>query len=191
MRVDRVAFTVAPGQVNFRRSVVVTEAAQGSPLELAEGDISRVQMKRGGTVVNSEQLSVPVASSHTARFTVTVENGDDPPLAIDHVQPQAAEWRVFFAPPAAFPSAVPGGTRLRFYYGDKKLGAPTYDFAKFFKDDGAAALAQLGPAEANAAFTGRPDDRPWSERHQAVLWVAMLVAVAGLGLLALRGLKQG
>ncbi len=190
VRVDRIAFTVTASQVNFRRSVEVTEAsdaAPGGPLGLAEGDISRVQLKRGGTVVNSEQLSVPVARSHAAaHFTVTVANGDDPPLAIERVQPQAVEWRVFFAPP----SASQGGM-LRLYYGDEKLDAPTYDYAKFFKDDEPVAQAQLGPAEANTAFTGRPDDRPWSERHKAVLWVAMLAAVVGLGFLALRGLKQG
>jgi len=182
--VDRIAFTVAEGQVNFRRSVRATEAdaEQGSPLELAEGDISRVQLKRGGTVVNSEELSVSVARSLTAHFTVTVANGNDPPLALQRIQPQVVERRVFFAPKAA--------TRLRLYYGDEKLDAPTYDYAKFFKDDEPAVQAQLGPAEANNAFTGRPDDRPWSERHRAVLWVAMLAAVAGLGFLALRGLKQ-
>jgi hypothetical protein len=189
VRVDRIAFSVAQGQVNFRRSIAVTEssAAEGGALEVAQGDISRVQMKRGGTVVNSEQLSVPVERSHGEHFTVTVANGDDPPLAIERVQPQAVERRVFFVPP----SSPPGGTRLRLYYGDEKLGAPTYDYAKFFKEDATFVQAQLGAAEANTAFTGRPDDRPWSERHQIVLWLAMLAAVAGLGFLALRGLKQG
>jgi hypothetical protein len=42
---------------------------------------------------------------------------------------------------------------------------------------------------ANPAFTGRGDDRPWSERHKAVMWIAMLVAVAGLAALAIGGLK--
>jgi hypothetical protein len=71
------------------------------------------------------------------------------------------------------------------------LDALVYDFAKLFKDDGASAQAQLGQPEANVAFTGRPDDSRWSERHKAVLWIAMILAVAGLGVLALRGIKQG
>jgi hypothetical protein len=182
--VDRIAFTVAEDQINFRRSVEVTEAdtAQGGPTELAMGEVSRVQLKRGGTVVNSEQLFLSIARSHAAHFTVTIANGDDLPLALERILPQAVERRVFFAP-----SPSP---RLRLYYGDAKLGAPTYDYAKFFNDDTLAVQAQLGAAEANAAFTGRPDDRPWSERHPVILWVAMLAAVAGLGFLALRGLKQ-
>lgn len=187
VRVDRLVFQVAQGQINFRRSVEVTESTQGSHqntrLDLASGDISRVQIKRGGTLVNNERLFLPMRRPHAEHFTVTVSNGDDPPLAIERVQPQAVEQRVFFEPK--------GQTRLRLYYGDDKLGAPVYDYAKFFNDDNAAAQAQLGQAEANAAFTGRPDDRPWSERHKAVLWIAMIVAVVGLGALALRGMKQG
>jgi hypothetical protein len=180
---DRIVFTVTDGPVNFRRAVTLTEPdpAHRSPMLLADGDISRVQMKRGGAIVNSEQLFVPVGRSHGGHFLVTVSNGDDLPLGIVKVQPQAVELRVFFEPK--------GAARLRLYYGDDKLEAPTYDYAKFFKDDGAA-QAVLGAAEVNAAFTGRPDGRPWSERHPEVLWLAMIAAVVGLGFLALRGLKQ-
>jgi len=186
VRVDRLLFQVAQGQINFRRAVEVTEsAAQGSQestsYDVASGDISRVQLKRGGTVVNSEQLALPMQRPRADRVTVTISNGDDPPLAVDRVQPQAVEQRVFFEPK--------GKTQLRLYYGDEKLGAPVYDYAKFFQDDNPTAQAQLGQPEANAAFTGRPDDRPWSERHKAVLWIAMILAVAGLGALALRGMK--
>ena len=39
-------------------------------------------------------------------------------------------------------------------------------------------------------ITGRPDDRPWSERHKAVLWLAMLLAVIVLSALAIRGLEK-
>jgi hypothetical protein len=63
-----------------------------------------------------------------------------------------------------------------------------YDYAKFFKADPAAVQAQLGADTHNPAYTGRPDDRPWSERHQVVLWAAMILAVAILALLAIRGL---
>jgi len=47
----------------------------------------------------------------------------------------------------------------------------------------------LGPGSHNPAYTGRPDDRPWSERHQVILWIAMLLAVALLAVLAIRGLN--
>ena len=56
--------------------------------------------------------------------------------------------------------------------------------------DAKAALAQLGPEQTNTAYTGRPDDRPWSERHKALLWLAMVLAVVVLAVLAVRGFKS-
>lgn len=83
-----------------------------------------------------------------------------------------------------------GHSQLRLCYGDPKLDAPTYDYAKFFQQDADAVATPLGPAEANPQFSGRTDDRPWSERHRTVMWAAMLAAVAVLGAMALRGLKS-
>ncbi len=187
VRVDRVLFQIASGQINFRRAVEVTESAQGGQentnFSVGSGDISRVQLKRGGTVVNNEHLALAMRRPRTEWFTIAISNGDDPPLAIERIQPQAVEQRVFFEPK--------GKTQLRLYCGDEKLNAPVYDYAKFFRDDNTALQARLGQPETNAAFAGRPDDRPWSERHKAVLWVAMVLAVVGLGGLALRGMMQG
>ncbi len=181
---DRVVFTVREGKTNFRREVTFTEShsVDRGEIFIGRGDISRVQLQRGGTVVNREELAVPVSGPHRGHILITILNGDDPPLEIVKVQPQIVERRVFFEPN--------GATGVRFYYGDEKLEAPVYDYAKFFKDDKAAAQAVLGAAEANAAFTGRPDDRPWSERNKSVMWLVMVAAVVGLGFLALRGLKH-
>ena len=93
----------------------------------------------------------------------------------------SVERRVYFDP-----RGKPG---LKLYYGDDGLSQPIYDYARFFKADPAAAQAELGPGAHNEAYRGRPDDRPWSERHQAILWLAMLVTVAVLAVLAVRGLK--
>jgi hypothetical protein len=97
-------------------------------------------------------------------------------------QPQVLQRRVYFDPPAR--------AGLKLYYGDARLMPPRYDFANFFHQDTSAALATLGPPSANAAYTGRGDERPWTERHAAVLWIAMIVAVAGIGAMALAGLRS-
>ncbi len=76
------------------------------------------------------------------------------------------------------------------YYGDAKLVSPVYDYAKLFARDPNAALAELGSPVANPEYTPRPDDRPWSERHAWLLWAALIIAVLGLGTIALRGLKS-
>jgi hypothetical protein len=175
--VDRLRFDVAADQVNFRRTVSV---ADEKGLQVGAGSISRIRMNRGGTSVDYEELDIRIFSPHP-RLTITLDNGDDPPLKFDAVRPQLLERRLYFEPQ--------GRTTLKLYYGDEKLNAPVYDYAKFFREDAGALPAQLGAEMKNAAFTGRPDDRPWSERHKSVLWVAMLAAVAVLTVLAVRGLR--
>jgi len=100
------------------------------------------------------------------------------------VIPQVIERRLYFQPN--------GVARLTAYYGDDKLGSPTYDYAKLFQtsSEAEAAEAKLGPGQHNAAYTGRPDERPWTDRHPEVLWTAMILAVAGFGFIAMRSLKK-
>jgi Protein of unknown function (DUF3999) len=177
MPVERIRFDVASSEVNFRRTVMV---ADNEGLQLGQGTITRVRISRGGTVALTENLALSIFGEHRAELVVTVENEDNSPLRFDAVQPEALERRVYFDPQ--------GRTNLKLYYGDEKLAGPVYDYAKFFHEEPNAAHADLGPDMANAAYAGRPDNRPWSERHKAVLWLAMLVAVAVLATLAIRGL---
>jgi uncharacterized protein DUF3999 len=190
---NRILFQVAPAQVNFRRTVSV-ENAKGA--QIASGDISRVRVNRGGTLVTNEELAVNVSAyvslniapnaspsntDSSSHLTVIIDNGDNPPLTILAAEPLSLERRIYFDPQ--------GKTALKLYYGDEKLSAPVYDYARFFHPDASSAEAQLGPGAHNAQYTGRPDDRPWSERHMVVLWGAMLLAVLALAFLALRGLR--
>lgn len=176
--VDRARFQVDPRQVNFRRLVAVSDASDRH--YSASGDITRVRMNRAGTTVLSEEMDVAVGGV-SGPLKITVDNGDNPPLAISGVQLLSVERRVYFDPQSK--------SLLRLYYGDAKLFSPVYDYARFFKADPAATKAELGPGTHNPAYRGRPDDRPWSERHKAVLWLAMILAVIVLGGLAVRGLK--
>jgi hypothetical protein len=179
MPVERVIFAVPAGTVNFNRTVVLSDQ-NGN--EFQRGAIGRVRMNRGGQQVISEDLTLDIYPQTAKQINVVVENGDDPPLPIEKLQPLSVERRIYFDPK--------GKTSLQLYYGDPKLDAPSYDYTKFFQQAADVALAQIGPAQENAQFTGRPDERPWSERHTVVLWAAMLLAVVVLGGLALRGLQR-
>jgi hypothetical protein len=174
---SRILLRVDPGQVNFRRSMTV-EDARGE--QIATGEISRVRVNRAGTLVTNEELAMSVTGS-SGPLTLNIDNGDNPPLAIIAAQPLALERRVYFDPR--------GRSALRLYYGDEKLPAPVYDYARFFHLDASPAEAQLGPGAHNAQYTGRPDDRPWSDRHVGILWGAMILAVLALSGIALRGLR--
>src|ERR1700688_4728806 len=54
---DRIAFQVAPGQVNFHR-IVSLQSPQA--MEEARGEISRIRVNRAGTLVNTEDLAISV-----------------------------------------------------------------------------------------------------------------------------------
>ena len=176
--VERVRFRIDAKQVNFRRTVVLADASEQ---RYGDGEITRVRMNRGGATVIAEEMDVLIRGQNSGRLKVSVDNGDNPPLSISGVELLSVERRVYFDPQ--------GRSLLRLYYGDSKLGSPIYDYARFFKADPAAARATLGPGTHNEAYRGRPDDRPWSERHKAVLWMAMLLAVIVLAGLAIRGLR--
>jgi hypothetical protein len=176
---DRVQFAISGDQVNFRRNVSVSTGEN----QIANGEISRVRVNRAGTQVVAEQMSIDVPTPTDKRdFKVTIANGDDPPLKLGAVQPAALERRLYFDPA--------GRSSLKMYYGDPRLDPPIYDYAKFFQEDPEAVSAQLGPGTNNGEYAGRPDERPWSERHKVVLWAAMLLAIAGLSIVAFRGFSK-
>jgi hypothetical protein len=64
-----------------------------------------------------------------------------------------------------------------------------YDYAKLFQKNAAANQVALGSEAANPVYAGRPDERPWSERHPAVLWAAIVAAVLILGGNALKSMR--
>jgi len=175
---NRILFQIAPSQVNFLRTVRV-ENANG--VQEASGELSRVRINRAGTLVTTEALAVAVNGS-LGKITISVDNEDNPPLAIEAVQPLSLERRVYFDPH--------GKTSLTLYYGDEKVSAPVYDYARFFHLDASPAEAQLGAGSHNPAYTGRPDDRPWSDQHMGILWAVMILAVVALTALAIRGLRS-
>ncbi|MGO8795615.1 MAG: hypothetical protein ACLQLC_12390 [Candidatus Sulfotelmatobacter sp.] len=175
---NRILFEVEPRQVNFRRSVSI-ETSKGEPE--GSGEITRVRMNRAGTLVTNEELGVDLAST-SGPVTIAIANEDNPPLAIVGVQALSLERRIYFDPQ--------GKTNLKLYYGDEKISPPVYDYARFFHLEESAAQAQLGAGVRNPQYATRPDVRPWSEQHMGVLWAAMIVAVIGLGSLAIRGMRS-
>ncbi len=51
------------------------------------------------------------------------------------------------------------------------------------------ARAKVGPEKANADFQARPDNRPFTERHPVLLWIALGLVILLLGTVALRSAK--
>jgi hypothetical protein len=176
--VERLVFSVDPAQPNFRREV---ELQNEKKMALGSGEINRIHMVRAGQTIDSDLHDIDFSAVGQKTIKAIIHNGDDPPLKLSGARLQQHERRIYFDAPAS--------GQLTLYYGDEKLTSPVYDYAKLFQQDKNVAAGQLGAEVANAGYTGRPDDRAWSERHPAVLWIAIIAAVAVLGALALRSMK--
>jgi hypothetical protein len=183
---------------------------------LGTGTLRRLHLQRGGKQIDQEDDSIPVDASLDARtrragrayssqadsssesggelvgkkpsragtetLRVIVHNGDDRPLAIDAAQLQQRERRIYFQTPAA-------ASAVTLYYGNEKLPAPSYDYARLFQADKTAAQATLLAEALNAQYQEPPDPRPWTERHPAAMWACMVAAVLVLGMVARRSLR--
>ncbi len=176
--IERIVFEIGTGQPNFRRDLEI-EGGQGE--SSGSGEISRIHMQRGGQTIDVEQTSADIRRKGQGTLKAVIHNGDDPPLAIKSARLEQWQRRMYF-------DAAPG-VALTLYYGDAQLRAPVYDYAKLFQKDAGARAIELGAESPNAAYTGRPDERPWSERHPAVLWAAIIASVLILGGVALQSIR--
>ena len=176
---DRVSLDIDPAQPNFRRSV---EVIDDKDVSIGSGEIDRIHMVRSGQKIDSDEHDVGFSAVGHKTIKVIIYNGDDPPLKLTSAKLQQLERRIYFDAPAS--------GQITLYYGDEKLEPPVYDYAKLFLLAKDAVPAQLGGEVANTAYTGRPDERPWTERHPVVLWIAIVAAVLVLGAIALRSMKS-
>lgn len=175
--VERLEFSIDPAQPNFRREVTLESDKK---VAFSSGEISRVHMVRHGQKIDFEKDYLDLGGSSPDVLKVIVHNGDDPPLKITGIKLQQYERRIYFN----------SSSSPHLYYGDEKLDSPpVYDYAKLFQKEANATEAKCGPEESNSAYTGRPDERPWSEKHPAILWIAIVAAVVILGAMALRSMK--
>jgi hypothetical protein len=175
---ERVHFDLAPAQTNFRREV---EIRNDKDDWLGSGEINRIHMVRSGRKIDSEDDDVTFSELGQKTIKVIIHNGDDTPLKLTGARLEQLERRIYFEAPAS--------GQVKLYYGDEKLERPVYDYAKLFLREKTATAAQIRAETNNTAFTGRPDDRPWSERHPMVLWIGIVGAVAVLGTIALRSMR--
>jgi hypothetical protein len=188
--VDRILFTPAAPSGNFSRQVelkaVEVTAKPDSdrppmPYTVASGNLLRIHRVQDGHAIDEERFAVDTLEqefTEPSKWTLTIENGDDVPVAFSDVQVQMLERDLCF-------EAVPGAA-YALYFGDKVLTVPRYDYAAWFAQQANATPATLGAEIANPAFQERPDARPFTERHPVLLWVALILVIGLLGMVALR-----
>lgn len=192
--VDQLLFTPASTPSSFSRNVTVTvspipqkpvtdESEPPHPIT-ASASLLRVHRIEQGHRIDEERLTIdaPVLNFNTpARWTISVDNGDDAPLVLQSVAMQMIERDLCFDA---------ADTNYVLYYGDDALPPPHYDYAALFTPDPAAGKATLDPAQNNPLFQRRPDERAFTEKHPALLWGALLTVVLLLGGIALRSMRH-
>ncbi|HEX4067578.1 MAG TPA: DUF3999 family protein [Acidobacteriaceae bacterium] len=192
--VDRVEFVPGAQPQNFSRDVTltVTRTATGATREdelpatlSSSGNLLRVHGVHDGRQIDEEQLAVDapyMVIGTAARWTVTIDNGDDAPLDLKAVRLEMAERKLCFDAAA--------GASYTLFYGDAALSAPRYDYATLFTPDKDAAQATLAPEQPNPLYAARPDTRPFTEKYPWLLWGTLVAVVLLLGAVALRTAKE-
>lgn len=193
--VDRVVFAPGAQPALFSRDVSIQiEPVQSAPAADAprsrqtltgSGNLLRVHSVQNGHRIDEEHLALdapPAQFDTPAKWTIGIDNGDDAPLKVDSVRLRMLERDL------CFESAGSGTATL--YYGDAALGSPRYDYAMLFAEQHDAAKATAGQEQVNSAFEPRPDQRPFTEKHPALLWAALVLVIALLGAIALGSVKR-
>jgi hypothetical protein len=161
-------------------------------VESVTGTIYRVHTTQDGQTIDQQELSVPAVLGanlqRAAKVEVTIENGDDQPLPIAAVRLEMRQRKICFEAPAGGAAGKDSGLAL--FYGDSRLEAPEYDYARLFVASRAAVAAELGPEGLNAKYRAPAAEvRPFAERHPEMLWIALIAAICALGMVALKAAK--
>lgn len=192
--VDRIAFTPGTEPAMFSRDVSIsvapvtpptTDGAEPEQAITTSGSLLRVHSMQDGKRIDEERLTIDAPGEDLGsptKWTITIDNGDDAPLKLESVRLEMQERNLCFDAAA--------NARYTLFYGDPALTTPQYDYAALFAPQADTLVASSGPEQPNPAYQSRPDDRPFTEKHPALLWVALVGVIALLGGIALRSAKR-
>jgi Protein of unknown function (DUF3999) len=193
--VNRLSFTVGSEPRNFSRNVTitvttvepppVTDAVEPPRPQMVTGNILRIHTVQNGHRIDEENLDIDTPGTildKPEKWAVTIDNGDDTPLAIQSVHLQMLQRALCFE--------AAGTGQYTLFYGDPALTAARYDYATLFTSQTDAAQATAGPEQRNPEYRPRPDQRPLTERYPGLLWGALVIVIATLALIAFRSAKR-
>jgi len=143
---------------------------------VAKGSIFRFTTGSGV----EESLAVKLRDVRYRYLRILIENRDDPPLQFKGASlTRFVQYLLFGAW---------SDTGYTLYFGNAKARKSQYDVERFIdrlRKDGVV-QATLGLPVPNPQYSAPVTELPWSERHEGILWVALLAMLAVLGLLVYR-----
>ncbi|HEY3990353.1 MAG TPA: DUF3999 family protein [Acidobacteriaceae bacterium] len=152
-------------------------AVQSEGITLAHAPPAKGEAASSSHTIDLDLGAVPYAST----VRLTIQNGDDAPLVLHGITLEMRERQ------ACFLRKANASYVLR--YGDPALGAPQYDLSPIEAATANASVSTLG--EERALAPGAAAERPFTERHPVLLWVALILVVGTLGVVALRSAGKG
>ncbi len=165
-------------EAEFSRSVVIESSSDGQEWSaVGSGEIYRFHHDD----VLREWLRVSFGSGWASHWRVHIANGNNSPLAGARVMLYMTPRRIVFRPDPA--------RRYLLLYGQSEAKPPHYDLERTLVVQDFQKLPELalGGEQINSEYE---DPRPWSERHPAILWIAVIIAAGLLGFAALRSLRH-
>jgi uncharacterized protein DUF3999 len=194
--VERIVFVPGPNPTNFSRDVEISiavihkrpadDGSEPSPPVMGWGNILRVHSVQDGHRIDEERLAVSAPEAdfdEPAKWTITIENHDDAPIQMTTVRLEMLKRSLCFDAAA--------GDAYTLFYGDTALASPVYDYASLFVLAQNPATALLRAESSNPAYQPRPDERPFTDKHPSLLWMALILVIALLGVVALRSFNAG
>jgi hypothetical protein len=193
--IDRIVFSPAADPVNFSRDVTIqlapapsTGTAQSEPPfspANSTASLLRIHRLQDSHRIDDEKLSIDAPRAYfdaAAQWTITIHNGDDAPINFGTVRLEMLQRHLCFEASST--------SSFILFYGDDALGVPRYDYASWSSPQTTAPPAVLAPEQPNTSWQPRPDQRPFTEKHPALLWLALILVVLLLGIIALRTAKR-
>ena len=190
--VDRLVFSPGPVPAMFSRNVQVevqptvlgstSDDSEPSPV-IATGNLLRLHRTEDGHRIDEDHLTIAAPAvdfGTSSRWTISIENGDDVPLNTS-IRLEMLQRDLCFE--------AMSNAHYTLFYGDPSLSAPVYDYTALFTRLPKAVQANEGPEQRNPPYQDRPDVRPFTEKHPALLWTALVAVIALLGVIAVHSFQ--
>lgn len=169
-----------------RETLVVRTPVEDSPamektVKVPWHQVTKSKIYRFSSGGAAEQsLSLKLKGTRYRYLRIRIRNDDNLPLHFTAARVERLVERI------AFPAKTEA--RLSLYLGNPKTRKPSYDVGHYLdrmREQGVYEAA-LGKVEQNPRYRKVEKTVPWSERHKGIIWVALLVMLAALGLLVYR-----
>lgn len=170
--IERLDITASTAR--YARSIEIENNSGDGWRTVASGSIERTPKRSSASFTFDE--------SQAPHWRLVIDNGDNDPLDGVRVYAFGASRRIVFDA---------NSTPAFLVYGDPNAAEPVYDYAQTHASALSAATgAALGPTLRNPSFVPQSAHAPWTERHRWILWAALALMAAAVGLVSLRALRN-